>query len=100
MTQSNSSSGSTPRPPDPASILDLDEARETQALYECLILCNDLMPFHGRSHPIVRSLVLRLSFCLRHRRLDQAQRANLDQLIRVLRLDLAHSRAQASDLLL
>lgn len=84
----------------PSQILDLDAARETQALWECLLLANDLIPSYGRSHPIVRSLVLRLSFCLRHRRLDAHQRASLDQLCQVLKLDLAHSRADASRLVL
>lgn len=82
-----------------ASILNLDDARETQALFECLLLADEMHIHFGRNHAGLRSLILRLTFCLRHRRLLPDQDACLTRLVRELKLDLASSQHRARGLL-
>jgi len=79
--------------------LSLDHQRETQALWECLTLSNSLVLTFGRSHPELRSLMLRLTWLLRHRSLTSGQRSDLDQLIRVLNFDLKSGLAQSQEIL-
>lgn len=82
-----------------ASILNLDDARETQALYECLVLADQMHIHFGRNHSGLRSLILRLSFCLRHRRLQPNQSLCLENLVRELKLDLGSSQHRAQELI-